>query len=30
MMKQSTLQHHKEVVILCEENMTIVEARNAF
>jgi hypothetical protein len=29
-MKQSTLQQHKEVMMLCEEGMTIVEARSAF
>ncbi len=29
-MKRSTLQHHKEVVMLCEESMTIVETRSAF
>jgi Fe2+ or Zn2+ uptake regulation protein len=27
-MKRSTLQEHKEVVMLCEKGMTIVEARN--
>jgi hypothetical protein len=28
-MKQSTLQQHKEVAMLCEEGMTTAEARNA-
>ncbi len=28
-MKRSTLQQHKKVTMLCEENMTITEARNA-
>ncbi len=28
-MKQSTLQQHKEAIMLCEEGMTIVEARSA-
>jgi len=28
-MKQSTLQQHKEVAMLCEEGMTITQARNA-
>ncbi len=28
-MKRSTLQQHKEVVMSCEEGMTIVETRNA-
>jgi hypothetical protein len=28
-MKRSTLQQHKEVTMLCEEVMTIVEARSA-
>ncbi len=29
-MKQSTLQQHKEAIMLCEEKMIIIEARNAF
>jgi len=29
-MKRLTLRHHKEVVMLCEESMIIVEARSAF
>jgi hypothetical protein len=28
-MKWSTLQHHKEVTMLCEKGMTIAEAKNA-
>jgi hypothetical protein len=28
-MKQSTLQQHKEVAMLCEEGMTTIEARSA-
>jgi hypothetical protein len=28
-MKRSTLQQHKEVIMLCEEGMTTVEIRNA-
>jgi hypothetical protein len=28
-MKRSTLQQHKEVVMLCEERMIIAEAKNA-
>jgi hypothetical protein len=28
-MKRSTLQHHKEATMLCEESMTITEARSA-
>jgi hypothetical protein len=28
-MKRSTLQQHKEVVMLCEEGMTTIEARSA-
>jgi hypothetical protein len=28
-MKQSTLQQHKEVVMLCEKGMTTAEARSA-
>jgi hypothetical protein len=28
-MKWSTLQQHKEVEMLCEENMTTIEARSA-
>jgi hypothetical protein len=28
-MKWSTLQQHKEVVMLCEKGMTIIEMRNA-
>jgi hypothetical protein len=28
-MKRSTQQQHKEVAMLCEEGMTIVETRNA-
>ncbi len=28
-MKRSTLQQHKEVIMLCEEDITIVEARSA-
>jgi hypothetical protein len=28
-MKRSTLQQHKEATMLCEEGMTIAEARNA-
>jgi hypothetical protein len=28
-MKRSTLQQHKEVAMLCEENMTILKARSA-
>jgi hypothetical protein len=28
-MKQSTLQQHKEVIMLCEERMIIVKARSA-
>jgi hypothetical protein len=28
-MKQSTLQQHKEVAMLCEEGMIIAEARSA-
>jgi hypothetical protein len=28
-MKWSTLPHHKEAAMLCEENMTITEARSA-
>jgi hypothetical protein len=28
-MKQSTLQQHKEVTMLCEEGMIIAKARNA-
>jgi hypothetical protein len=28
-MKRSTLQQHKEAVMLCEKGMTIIEARNA-
>jgi len=28
-MKQSTLQQHKEVIMLCEEGMIIVKARSA-
>ncbi len=27
-MKRSTLQHHKEAVMLCEKNMIIIKARN--
>jgi hypothetical protein len=29
-MKRSTLQQHKEAMILCEEGMITVEARNDF
>jgi len=28
-MKQSTLQHHKEATMLCEEGITTTKARNA-
>jgi hypothetical protein len=28
-MKWPTLQHHKEAAMLCEEGMTIIEARSA-
>jgi hypothetical protein len=28
-MKQSTLEQHKEVAMLCEEGMTIIEVRSA-
>ncbi len=28
-MKRSTLQHHKEATMLCEESMSITEARSA-
>jgi len=28
-MKQSTLQHHKVVAMLCEEGMIIIEAKSA-
>jgi len=28
-MKRSTLQHHKEATMLCEENMTITKAKSS-
>ncbi len=28
-MKRSTLQQHKEAIMLCEKNMTTIEARSA-